>query len=124
MLVKEYSDTMASPPRMCFSPTPLVRTSQSSRGSNTSTLDCSLVALDLSSDTGNLEVDDSAFCSPHVPENSNTKEQFAVRFQQMHVHHYSNALLIIIQDVVPKLTRQEKVTCLRYNYREYSAISE
>ena len=82
VLVKEYSATVGSPHRMCFSPTPLVRTSQGSRGSNTSTLDCSLVALDLGSDTGTTEVDDSAFCSPYVPvsmESSSPKEQFAVR---------------------------------------------
>ena len=77
--VKECYPTTDSPYRTCFTPTPLVRTSQSSRGSNTSTLDCSLVALDLESNT---EFDDSAFCSPHVPmsaESTNPKEQFVVR---------------------------------------------
>ena len=111
MLVKEYSATVVSPRHVCSSPTPLVRTSQSSRGSNASTLDCSLVALDVSGDTGALDVDDSAFCSPHVPmliENSTPKEQFAVRFSEnacIPLH----TLLVIMQDVVPKLTRQEKV---------------
>ena len=79
ILVKEYCPTVGSPRHTCFSPTPLVRTSQSSRGSNVSTLDCSLVALDLESNT---EVDDSAFCSPHVPmstESTTPKEQFVVR---------------------------------------------
>ena len=49
VLVKEYSQTatVASPHHACFSPTPLVCTSQSSRGSNASTLDCSLVVLKL-----------------------------------------------------------------------------
>ena len=39
------------------------------------------MALDLGSDTGTLEIGDSAFCSPHVPmliENGTPKEQFAV----------------------------------------------
>jgi hypothetical protein len=78
-LVKEYSPTVGSPHRVCFSPTPLVRMSQSSRGSNASTLDCSLVALDLESNT---EIDDSAFCLPSVPlstESTTHKERFVVR---------------------------------------------
>ena len=40
------------------------------------------MALDVGSDIGTPEIDDSAFCSPHVPvstESNITKEQFAVR---------------------------------------------
>ena len=85
VLVKEFSMTMGSPRHVSFSPTSHGRPSQTSRGSTTSTLDCSLVALELGNDTGTPEVDDSAFSSPYVPvlpETNTTKEAFAVRFQQ------------------------------------------
>ena len=81
MLVKEFCAAEGSPRHISFSPTPLVHTSQSLRGSNASTLDCSLVALDIGSDTGATEVDDSAFCSPYVPvltESNTPKEHVAV----------------------------------------------
>ena len=79
MLVQEYSGSTDSPHRIvCVSPTPPGYTS---RASNTSTLDCSLVALDMNSDSRTPEIDDLAFCSPHVPvstESNAPKEQFAV----------------------------------------------
>ena len=85
VLVKECSDTAGtgSTHPVRFSPSPSRIVSQSSRGSNASTLHCSLVALELDNETERytVEADDSVFYSPYVPvtsENVTTKEQLAV----------------------------------------------
>ena len=84
VLVKEYSNhSLSSSHHISFTPMSNGRStpaSQNSRGSNSSPLHCSLVAMEIDALGTQPEDDDSAFCSPHVPLSleNNTEEETMV----------------------------------------------
>ena len=67
VLVRECSSASVFSHRVTASPTSLLRSSQSSSGGSlSSTLDCNLVVVDLTTNPG-LQDKGPGFCSPHVP---------------------------------------------------------